>query len=225
MAAGYDSELTRRIPRPVLQHPETYQRRPISWSSDDVILVTGGAKGITATCAFAFAQATGVRMALVGSSPYPQGATVGKQDELISTLESFRNAGLTCRYYQCNVTNAEAVTALIQRIRQEMGRITGVIHGAGQNKPRRVEQVPVQAAGAETAPKVLGALNLCNALKDEPPKLFVGFASLIGIIGVPGNAWYAFSNEALDLILRRFEAEHPETSVLSIAFTVWEEKQ
>jgi enediyne polyketide synthase len=223
VAAGYDSELTRRIPRPVLQHPETYQRRPISWFSDDVILVIGGAKGITATCALAFAQATGVRMALVGSSPYPQGTTTGKQDELISTLESFRNGGLTCRYYQCDVTNAEAVTALIQRIRQEMGKITGVIHGAGQNQPRRVEQVSAQAARAEIAPKVLGALNLCNALKDDPPKLFVGFASLIGIIGVPGNAWYAFSNEALDLILRRFEAEHPETYVLSIAFTVWEE--
>ena len=223
VAAGYDSELTRRIPRPVLQHPETYQKRPISWSSDDVILVTGGAKGITATCAFAFAQATGVRMALVGSSHYPQEATTGKQDELISTLESFKNAGLTCRYYQCDVTNAEAVTALIQQIRQQMGKITGVIHGAGQNQPRRVEQVSAQAARAEIAPKVLGALNLCNALQDEPPKLFVGFASLIGIIGVPGNAWYAFSNEALDLILRRFEAEHPETSVLDLAFTVWEE--
>ncbi len=223
VAAGYDSDLTRRIPRPVLQHPETYQRRPISWSSDDVILVTGGAKGITATCALAFAQATGVRMALVGSSPYPQGATTGNEDELISTLESFKNAGLTCRYYRCDVTNAEAVTALIQQIHQEMGKIAGVIHGAGQNKPRRVDQVSAQAARAEIAPKVLGALNLCNALKDDPPKLFVGFASLIGIIGVPGNAWYAFSNEALDLILRRFEAEHPETSVLSIAFTVWEE--
>ncbi|MEI2583443.1 SDR family NAD(P)-dependent oxidoreductase [Scytonema sp. PRP1] len=224
VAAGYDSELTRRIPRPVLQHPESYQRRPISWSSDDVILVTGGAKGITATCALAFAQATGARMAVVGSSPYQQGAgEQGNSNELVSTLESFSNAGLTCRYYQCDVTDAEAVLALIHQIRQEMGKITGVIHGAGLNKPRKVEQVSAEAARAEVAPKLVGALNLCNALKDNPPKLFVGFASLIGIIGVPGNAWYAFSNEALDLILRRFEAEHPETSVLSIAFTVWEE--
>lgn len=223
VAAGYDSELTRRIPRPVLQHPKNYQRRPISWSSDDVILVTGGAKGITATCALAFAQATGARMALVGSSPYQQQPGEGKSNELVSTLESFSNAGLTCRYYQCDVTDAQAVTALIYQIRQEMGKITGVIHGAGLNKPRRVEQVSAEAARAEVAPKLVGALNLCNALKDNPPKLFVGFASLIGIIGVPGNAWYAFSNEALDLILRRFEAEHPETSVLSIAFTVWED--
>ncbi len=218
-AVGYDSELIRRVPRPVLQHPVSYSKRPISWSADDVILVTGGAKGITATCALAFAQATGVRMALVGTSPHLQ----GEYNEVASTLESFKNAGLTCQYYQCDITDAEAAIALIHQIRQEMGKITGVIHGAGLNKARRVEQVPVQTARAEVAPKVLGALNLCNALQDNPPKLFVGFGSIIGIIGVPGNAWYAFSNEALDLILRRFEAEHPETSVLTIAFTGWEE--
>jgi acyl-CoA thioesterase FadM len=40
---------------------------------------------------------------------------------------------------------------------------------------------------------------------------------------MPGNAWYAFSNEALDLVLRRFEAEHPGTAVLSIAYSVWGE--
>ncbi|MBW4435287.1 MAG: SDR family NAD(P)-dependent oxidoreductase [Pelatocladus maniniholoensis HA4357-MV3] len=218
-AVGYDCELTRRIPRPVLQHPASYATRTISWSTDDVILVIGGAKGITATCALAFAQATGVRMALVGSSPQPQ----GEDNEIASTLESFNNAGLTCQYYQCDITHAEAAIALIHQIRQEMGNITGMIHGAGLNKARRVEQVSVQAARAEVAPKVLGALNLCNALQDNPPKLFVGFGSIIGIIGVPGNAWYAFSNEALDMILRRFEAEHPETSVLTIAFTDWEE--
>ncbi len=218
-AVGYDCELTRRVPRPVLQHPASYATRTISWSAGDVILVTGGAKGITATCALAFAQETGVRMALVGTSPHPQ----GEDNEVASTLESFKNAGLTCQYYQCDITDAEAAIALIHQIRQEMGNITGVIHGAGLNKARRVEQVSVQAACAEVAPKVLGALNLCNALQDNPPKLFVGFGSIIGIIGVPGNAWYAFSNEALDLILRRFEAEHPETSVLTIAFTGWEE--
>ncbi|WP_315787928.1 SDR family NAD(P)-dependent oxidoreductase [Fischerella sp. JS2] len=218
-AVGYDSQLTRRVPRPILQHPATYQKRPISWSAEDVVLVTGGAKGITATCAFAFAQATGVRMALVGSSPHPQ----GKNDEIANTLESFTKAGLTCQYYQCDITNAEAAIALIHQVRQEIGKITGVIHGAGLNKARRVEQVSVQTVSAEVAPKVLGVLNLCNALQDEPPKLFVGFGSIIGIIGVPGNAWYAFSNEALDLILRRFQLEHPETSVLTIAFTGWEE--
>ena len=63
----------------------------------------------------------------------------------------------------------------------------------------------------------------CRALDQVPPRLFIAFSSIIGVTGMPGNAWYAFSNEALDLVLRRFEAEHPQTSVLSIAFSVWGE--
>jgi enediyne polyketide synthase len=70
---------------------------------------------------------------------------------------------------------------------------------------------------------VLGALNLCQALASTPPKLFVGFSSIIGVTGMMGNAWYGFSNESLNLILHRFEAEHPETSVIAIAFSIWDE--
>ncbi len=216
LAVGYDSQLIRRIPQPRVQHPLASRNRAIAWSPDDIILVTGGAKGITAECAFAFAQSKGVRMALVGSS-HPGSA------EITRTLNRFRGEKLICQYYQCDITNANAVVTLVQQIWQEMGEITGVIHGAGLNQPRRVEQVSVDMAQAEIAPKVLGVMNLCQALAEKPPKLFVGFSSIIGVTGMVGNAWYGFANEALDLILRRFEAEHPETSVLSIAYSVWEE--
>ena len=52
---GYDSDLTRRVPTPRLLEPVNCQSRDIEWSPDDVVLVTGGAKGITAECAFASA--------------------------------------------------------------------------------------------------------------------------------------------------------------------------
>ncbi|MGV2387668.1 MAG UNVERIFIED_CONTAM: hypothetical protein LVR29_02980 [Microcystis novacekii LVE1205-3] len=42
-------------------------------------------------------------------------------------------------------------------------------------------------------------------------------------MGLPGNTWYGFSNESLDLLLRNFGERHPETSVLAIAFSVWSE--
>ncbi len=224
VAVGYDSELTRRVPRPRVQDTALYQSREITWLPNDVFLVTGGAKGITAECAFALARITGVRMALVGSSPHPQENPTGKGSaEIVRTLQRFSDERLTCRYYQCNITDAEAVRALVQRVQKELGKITGVIHGAALNKPRRVENATLEEARAEVAPKVLGVMNLCQALQDAPPKLFVGFSSISAVLGLPGNTWYGFSNEALDLILRRFGEEHPETSVLAIAFSVWAE--
>lgn len=216
LAVGYDAQLTRLIPQPQVRHQQTSEKRSIAWSSSDVMLVTGGAKGITAECALAFARSTGVRMVLVGTSP-PDNADVTR------TLNRFSSDGLICQYYRCDITDADEIATLIRQVRQELGKITGVIHGAGLNQPRRIERVSVEMAEAEIAPKVNGAINLCRSLAENPPQLFVGFASAIGVTGMAGNAWYGFANETLDLILRRFEAEHPETSVLSIAFSVWDE--
>jgi acyl-CoA thioesterase FadM/3-hydroxymyristoyl/3-hydroxydecanoyl-(acyl carrier protein) dehydratase len=41
---------------------------------------------------------------------------------------------------------------------------------------------------------------------------------------MPGNAWYGFSNEALNLIMRRFEADHPGTQTISIAYSIWRDE-
>ena len=224
LAVGYNSELTRIVPRPLVQDTTQYKARSISWLPNDVFLVTGGAKGITAECALAFAKTTGVRMALVGSSPHPRENLNSKSsEEIANTLKQYNSEALTCRYYQCDVTNAEEVKVLIKKVQKDLGNVTGVIHGAALNKPRRVENSTLEQALNEVAPKVLGIINLCEALEDNPPKMFVGFSSISAVLGLPGNTWYGFSNEALDLILRRFGEKHPETSVLAIAFSVWAE--
>jgi len=223
-AVGYDSEMMRRVARPRIQEPSSSVQRSITWSSDDVVLVTGGAKGITAECAHAFARVTGVRMILVGSSPLPDNKPgSGSSSDIIRILERFSSEGLFCRYYSCDITDSNSLNLLIQRIRNEVGEITGVIHGAGLNRPNRTENVSAEEALKEIGPKLYGAMNLCNALKEIPPKLFVGFTSIIGVTGMPGNAWYAFSNEALDVVLRKFGRENPTSSVLCIAFSIWEE--
>lgn len=211
----YTPEFTRFLPRPLVQERSSYAPRSITWSAEDVILVTGGAKGITAECALALAKETGVKMALVGSSQL--GA------EVAQTLGRFHDAGLTAHYFVCNVADSAAVKTLVQQVGHELGAVTGVIHGAALNKPRRAEGVSVQDALEEVTPKVSGALNLCDALKDAPPKLFIGFSSIIGVTGMPGNAWYGFSNELLNLILQQFHTEHAETQVISMAFSVWGE--
>jgi enediyne polyketide synthase len=213
--AGYDAQAVRRAPQIRPEEPALWPTRGLSWTGKDVILATGGARGVTAECALAFAKATGVRMALVGSSP--------PTAETSATLERFASAALTARYYQCDICDARAVSALMAKARAELGAITGLIHGAALNKPRRAEQVDTEAALAEIQPKAQGVLNLLAALAEAPPKLVVGLSSIIGVTGMPGNAWYAYSNELLDLILRDFGRTHPQTQAVSIAFGLWSE--
>jgi len=104
-----------------------------------------------------------------------------------------------------------------------LGDISGVIHGSALNKPGELATVSAEDALHEVSPKVLGAENICRALADTPPKLFIGFTSIIGLSGMIRNGWYGFSNEVLNLLLCQFEREHPETNVLNIAFSIWDD--
>jgi len=224
VAVGYDRQMQRQIPRPVVQEQADYQRREISWSEKDVILVTGGAKGITAECALGLAEATGVRMALVGSSPDPsQAEDLPGSEKIARTLERYQAKGLTCRYFSCNVVDRQAVENLAIRIRQEMGEITGVIHGAAVNIPGYLDKVSTAAALAKISPKLKGVINLCKVFEDKPPQLFVCISSIIGCTGMQRNGWYGFSNEAMDLTLQDFGAKHSQTAVQSIVYGVWDE--
>jgi enediyne polyketide synthase len=223
VVAGFNLEQNRVVPRPIVSDTSGYQQRSIIWSPADVMLVSGGAKGITAECALAFAKFTGVKTALVGTSSIPNGDAISETSEVAKTLARFKAEGLSCRYYQCDITQTESVALLVKNIRNELGCVTGVIHGAALNKPRRLENSTLDEAFLEIAPKVQGLLNLCQALEDQPPKLFVGFSSISAVLGLPGNTWYGFSNEAVDLILRKFKQNHAETSILSMAFSVWSE--
>ncbi len=223
-AAGYDFELTRRVLKPRLLQPVRYRPRPVKLGEEDVIVVSGGGRGITAACALGLARATRARCALLGRSPHPKDApNRASSQEILETLDRFQSHGLNAAYYACDVEDLEAVRSVIARIQADLGPVTAVVHGAGLNRPRPAAQVSVDAALEEIGPKVIGAMNLMASVDTDRLKLFAGLTSIIGITGMPGNAWYGFSNEVLDVLLRRFGADHPDTTTVSVAFSIWKE--
>lgn len=223
-AVRYSDAAERSVPVVRVQSPRAYALRQLQLRPDEVLLVTGGAKGITAECALRLADATRLKTVLVGSSA----ATLEKpgrpaDNEIVKTLQRYRDAGLHCEYRRCDMTDATQVRRLVEDVRNSVGSIAAVVHGAGLNRPRRAETVSAPEALEEIAAKLGGALHLFEALEDAPPQLFVVLTSIIGVTGMPGNAWYAFANECLDLSLGRFAARHPHTQAASVAFSVWDE--
>lgn len=219
-AAEYDAAGNRSRRRINLVSPEQCAPRNIEWSSDDVLLVTGGGKGITAACVLAFARETGVRVALIGRSLPPK---PGETGELASTLDKLKAAGIEYRYYRADVADPSAIASAVASIKQELGTITGVLHGAGINTPRRLIDVTANEAEKEIAPKVQGVENLLALFEREPLKLFAAFTSIIGITGMRNNAWYAYSNETVARFMEAFSFAHPQTAVVCFAFSVWDE--
>ncbi len=219
-AVGYDAQLVRHVPVPFVRSSIDYQPRPVQLERGDLLLVTGGAKGITFACAEAAAKKFGVRLALIGSSPLEK-AEAGS--ELSTNLANLSVQGIEYRYYSCDIANGQALEVVIQKIHSEMGPVHGVLHGAGLNKPRRLEQANPMGAYNEIAPKVQGILNLKKYLQQDPLKIVTGFTSILGVANVAGNGWYGFSNEILNLLVRGFKVERPQIETVTMAFGMWDE--
>ncbi|NJO67952.1 MAG: SDR family NAD(P)-dependent oxidoreductase [Bacteroidetes bacterium] len=217
VAAGYDKKQQRRIMQYEPTSGTKVTDRTLKLSENDVVVVTGGAKGITSECAFELAKKYKCKMALVGSSKYN-----GEAGEISDKLLAYEKEKLVARYYACNISDEAATKAMMDEVVRDMGKVSCIVHGAGKNVPRRAEMVSFDQAMDEISPKLKGAYNLYSAADKKHLKGFVGFTSIIGVTGMAGNSWYAFSNEAVDNFLRNINKQHSIETV-SLAYSIWSE--
>ncbi len=211
--AYYDNQGIRRSPVLRLLPPE--EKQELTLTSADILLVTGGGKGIAAECALSLAQATGVRLALLGRSKPETDA------ELATNLERMTKAGIQLKYLSADVTAPEAVKNAISQIQTDWGQITAIIHGAGVNKPKLIKHLTSQDCLETLAPKVKGLQNLLAAINSEHLKLWVTFGSIIARTGLPGEADYALANEWLAHLTKDFKAQNPHCRCLNLEWSVW----
>jgi enediyne polyketide synthase len=182
---------------------------------EDVLLVTGGGKGIAAECALDLARSTGARLALLGRSRPEEDA------ELAANLERFAAAGIQALYLPADVTDGLAVRAAVGRAEAELGPVTAFLHGAGTNTPRRLASLDGAACLRTFAPKGSGFRNVLAAVNPGRLRLLVTFGSIIARIGLRGEADYALANEWLARATERFAEAHPECRCLALEWSVW----
>ncbi|MEC1417479.1 SDR family NAD(P)-dependent oxidoreductase [Bacillus haynesii] len=187
------------------------KQKGIPLNSDDVLLFTGGAKGIGAECAISLARDTGVKLALIGrSNPI-------KDEEVQSTLERAETLGITCAYFQADVTNKQEVTVAIKKIEDQLGTITGLTHAAGINHPKPLRDIDVQDLNLTIDIKLGGLKNVLSNLNKRSLKFLIAFSSIIGRAGLEGEGHYALGNEWLSSYISSI----PDIPGMSIEWSVW----
>ncbi|GID70534.1 polyketide synthase [Actinoplanes cyaneus] len=212
--AHYDAEGRRRVPtlRPMPIRPE---RTEAPLTGADVLLVTGGGKGITAECALALASDSGAALALLGRSD------PAADPELAANLERIASAGVKVRYERADVTDPAQVTAAIGRFTAELGAITAILHGAGRNEPASLTALDAEAFRSTFAPKVDGLRSVLDAVDPARLRLLVALGSIIGRAGLRGEAHYATANEWLADLTTEYGRTHPYCRALCLEWSVW----
>jgi enediyne polyketide synthase len=210
----YDTNGVRREPRlNVLWPVRNDSARALE--VDDLLLVSGGGKGITAECALTLARSSGCRLALLGRS-HPE-----TDAELRSNLERFRNANVVFRYFPVDLTDEKAASETIQQIQSEMGLITAVLHGAGVNDPKQLEDLTEYDLRTTLEVKVTALRNILGALNKNNLHLLLTFGSIIGRTGLQGEGHYGLANEWLRMEVEERRHQHPACRCLNLEWSVW----
>lgn len=212
----YDDEGIRRVPvlRPHrIETPQT-ESSPVL-GAEDVILVTGGGKGITAECAMSLAERSGASLALLGRSTPEQDA------ELAKNLARLTSAGIRFVYRPTDITSAADVMVAVADVEGVVGPVTAVLHGAGVNVPQAIGGLDEEEFRRTIAPKVAGLENVLAALPAERLRLLVTFASIIGRAGLRGEAHYATANDWLRERTEQIGRTNPNTRCLALEWSVW----
>jgi enediyne polyketide synthase len=213
--AHYDTAGCRREPLLRVRSTGDSSLPPLPLSSDDVLLVTGGGKGIAAECALALARETGVRLVLIGR------ASPETDPVLALNLERFTASGVMFRYVAADVADRPALCAIVNEVAAGFGDVTAVLHAAATNVPQLLSGLDSAAFHDTLSAKVEGARNVLAAVDPARLRLFVAFGSVIARTGMPGEAHYAVANEWLVHLTERFQHAYPATKCLVIEWSVW----
>jgi NAD(P)-dependent dehydrogenase (short-subunit alcohol dehydrogenase family) len=226
-------------------------------SKKEVVLVTGGARGVTAEVAVAFARAAHPTLVLLGRSPEPgpepnwlphltdekdikkallahangsisprelqdQYRDLAAQREIRNTLERIQETGAVCHYRCLDIRDESAVKATLTEIRNSLGPIRGIVHGAGVLADRRIEDKTIEQFDQVYSTKVTGLRSLLNSLNEAELKFLALMSSSTARFGRVGQVDYAAANEVLNKLAQQHARRWPQCRVVSINWGPWD---
>ncbi|MGA2025748.1 MAG: SDR family NAD(P)-dependent oxidoreductase [Syntrophobacteraceae bacterium] len=201
-----------RVAPSVFRDPLTLELSP-----GDVVVMSGGATGISAHLARSLAPFK-PRLVFLGRTSLDPGMNTvnpppahqlseslpleNRALEITRTLEDLHSSGIEAYYHTCDVTNPEAVRAFMDEVANRYGKVRGIIHGAGVLRDGFLSQMTPDDFSMVTDIKFLGAWNLFLAAEKADLRFFVGLSSVAAIQGNPGQTNYAAANRMMSALIR-----------------------
>lgn len=229
-------------------------------TSDSVFLVSGGARGVTATCIIEMAKAFQCKFILLGRSSADvtlpayainendEGAlkrlimndlkekgqkvslpevkrifkSIQAKKEIDATLQAISQAGASAKYLSGDVTNPSTFRKELQQLTAELGKVSGVIHGAGRLADKYIQDKSEADFEGVLSVKLDGLLSLLSSTDLHNLDHLILFSSVAGFYGNIGQSDYAIANEILSKAAILFKKNHPKTQVSAINWGAWD---
>ncbi|PSL48188.1 ketoacyl-synthetase-like protein [Chitinophaga niastensis] len=203
----------------------------VQFGPEEVLLITGGTRGIGALCAVHFVKNYAVkRLVLCGREPLPARDTwhTYTTDSItgikIAGIQALEALGAQVEVLTVPLTDKAAFVQALSAITSKMGPVKGIIHSAGMTDPHNPAFIRKRMTdiSAVLAPKVAGLNVLYEIFKAQPLHCFVLFSSVSAAMPVlgAGQSDYVMGNAYMDYFSSAHRSACP---LISIQWPSWEE--
>ncbi|WP_030349136.1 type I polyketide synthase, partial [Streptomyces sp. NRRL S-1022] len=205
-AAGRDQTVATELEAPPALDPE------------GTVLITGGTGSLGGLLARHLVTRHGIRHLVLASR---RGRAAEGAAELAAELTEL--GAVDVKVASCDVTDRDAVAALLTQARRGGRPLTGVVHTAGIADAGVIGTIRPEQVARVFAPKVTAVRHLDELTRELVPELavFVVFSSVSSVFLGAGTGSYAAANAFLDAVAQqRRAAGLPATS---LAWGLWDQ--
>ena len=148
--------------------------------------------------------------------------TALNQIEIMDTIRAIKEAGGRAVYAECDVRNLKRLRRVVEKYEQELGTITGLIHGAGAIADKKIQRKTAADFAMVFGSKVEGLATCLKALAVNKLKYLILFSSVAGYFGNGGQSDYAIANEVLNKFAFYFNNKQPSCKTVAINWGAWD---
>lgn len=173
---------------------------------DKVTIITGAASGIGLAIAKVFLE-NGAKVVLADLN----------EDKLIQETDALKSQGYDCMPIKVNVTDEQAVKAMINQTVEQYGRLDILFNNAGLQHVESIESFPTekfrQMIDIMLTGSFIGTKYALPIMKQQQSGRILNMASINGVIGFAGKAAY---NSAKHVIIGLTKVTALETATEGI---------
>ena len=142
--------------------------------------------------------------------------------EIQDTLDLVKGHGASAIYLKGDVTNPASFSTQLKNAETQLGKITGVMHGAGRLADKYIHDKTENDFHNVISVKLDGLLTLLHSVDIHNLQHLILFSSVAGFYGNVGQSDYAIANEILSQAAHLFKTNHPNTHVTAINWGAWD---
>ncbi len=147
---------------------------------------------------------------------------IKSEREISKTLKQIEAAGGQAEYISADVTNSDALKEKSAPAVKKLGKITGLIHGAGVLADKPINKKTEADFNAVLNTKIDGLEAMLSLVNKDILEYLVLFSSAAGFYGNTGQSDYSVANEILNKTAYQFRAFYPKCHVVSFNWGPWD---